>query len=194
MDNNTTKNKKKKGRPQTEINPERSRRIRELIKDEGINVTKVAAIIGMPQQSLDRSLQSHKVSEQTVNLIAKKFPQYNRSWLLGYSNYKTKWAIFEESQIEWQQILNIFSALAKLEGYTMKRVQSSGNGLSKYFEERHFAFIKEDKEVFRLSDGEIIRIGNVLCENFQSIMKYATQNKFQQLPINNEIFTYSINE
>lgn len=64
----------------------RSERIRTLIRREGLTQKSLALKIGMYPESFCRALNSGKVSEKAVLKVVHFYPNYKKSWLLGYDD------------------------------------------------------------------------------------------------------------
>lgn len=82
-------------RPTIKRNPKRVENILTLCTLEKLSQTKLAEMIGIPQQSFNRSLRDNAVSDYTVDQIAEKFPKYTKDWLRGESPYMTAAEAFD---------------------------------------------------------------------------------------------------
>lgn len=82
-------------RPTIKRNPKRVENILTLCALEKLSQTKLAEMIGIPQQSFNRSLRDNAVSDYTVDKIAEKFPRYTKDWLRGESPYMTESDAFD---------------------------------------------------------------------------------------------------
>lgn len=77
-------------RPKTEINPIPGQRLKQIIDEQGISQTELSKKIHISQQTISRMVKGlASVTDQTASLITELFPQYRRSWLMGYDDMKT---------------------------------------------------------------------------------------------------------
>ena len=109
-------------RPRVEINAERCKRLKQLIEETGIKQNQLAADTGISQQSISAMVQKKaNVTDTTIEILAKKFPQYSAEWLSGYSDYKNSAerfaAVISHSRDEGELLLMGLDAFAQLAGY-----------------------------------------------------------------------------
>ena len=92
-------------RPKTEINPIPGQRLKQIIDEQEISQSDLSRKIHLSQQSISRMVKGlASVTDQTADLITDLFPQYRKSWLMGYDDLKTGSAslaaVFQDSQRE----------------------------------------------------------------------------------------------
>lgn len=81
-----------------EIDPEKGRRLAEILKDAGISPKELAALLGKPHQNIYDLIHSKRnLTEETAqdivsaldNYALRRLPSYRWKYLVGYDNYKT---------------------------------------------------------------------------------------------------------
>lgn len=109
-------------RPRAEINIKRCKRLKQLIDETGIKQNQLAADTGISQQSISAMVQEKaNVTDTTIEIITKKFPQYSAEWLSGYSDYKNTTERFAAAVSracdEGELLLTGLNAFAQLANY-----------------------------------------------------------------------------
>lgn len=80
---NTTENAKK-------IKPAFSSNLEELLKEQGLRKNELAKKVYTTPQTISKACQGIRLTKALAESIVKEFPQYNISWIMGYSNLKYK--------------------------------------------------------------------------------------------------------
>ena len=111
-----------------ELNPVCGKRLKELIRDEGLTQEQLALEIGVSSQTISKACTGKKLTQNIVDKIIERHPEYNAAWLLGYSEHRylsdvetaiKEWKdIFAEAVIRNRAELTIsLASLYRIAGY-----------------------------------------------------------------------------
>lgn len=106
-------------RPKTEINPIPGQRLKQIIDEQGISQSELSRKIHLSQQTISRMIKGlASVTDQTADYVIKIFPQYRKSWLMGYDEMKTGAeslaGAFQQNQTENELLMRGLISFAKL--------------------------------------------------------------------------------
>lgn len=106
-------------RPKTEINKIPGQRLKVIIEEQEISQSELSRQIHLSQQTISRMIKGlASVTEQTADSVIKLFPQYRKSWLMGYDDMKTGADSlreeFQKNQTENDLLLQGLICFAKL--------------------------------------------------------------------------------
>lgn len=81
------------------VNPEPGKRVKLLLEKEKMTHERLGELIGMSPQHISRIVNGHAtLYEDVARRIIDVFPEYELSWLLGFSDYPTQEIRREEIQ------------------------------------------------------------------------------------------------
>lgn len=109
-------------RPKTEINPIPGERLKMIIDEQGISQSELSRKIHLSQQTISRMIKGlASVTDQTASQITELYPQYRKSWLMGYDEMKTGSdslaAVFQKSKDESSQLMQGLISFASLNDF-----------------------------------------------------------------------------
>lgn len=155
-------------RPRVEINVKRCKRLKQVIDETGIKQNQLAADTGISQQSISAMVQEKaNVTDTTVEIIVKRFPQYSAEWLLGYSDYKNNSerfaAVVSQTQDECDLLLTGLYAFSKLADY---KIESNLSTSEKVYVEDMLKAIRDTYTITH--DGASIQLSIDEMNNFEN--------------------------
>ena len=79
------------GRKRVEINPERGKRLKELLGDYDMTQQDLASRLGYAKEHLTLMVnRKRNITEEAAEAIIQMFPGTRKEWLLGFDDYKTE--------------------------------------------------------------------------------------------------------
>lgn len=141
-------------------------RISQRRKSLGMKQSDLAAVAGV-SVSLVSQIEQGKVplTDKTAAALAAALdvdPQY----LIGESDSATR--DFKE---ETRLVLDLAMTAIRLDGFSIQQGENDGS-LSGLFNSRKFTLTRPGTDPFTVTDGDLLRIGNSLFENFQTLSKW----------------------
>lgn len=106
-----------------ELKAETAKRLKQVLKETGIQKQELAKVAGRSAQLVSDMLKgTAPLTEKTAEGIHAAFPDYSVSWLVGEAEYPNQraqnLAVYQRAQKEADLLSVAFDALCKLNGYT----------------------------------------------------------------------------
>ena len=131
------------------VNPEAGKRLKLILSQTKTTHEKLGELIGMSPQHISRIVNGHaKLYDDTARLIIEVFPEYELSWLLGYTQYPTQEIRLESIKQTNEELKNFFRDDLAEQGM-IRLAQASGWKVYK-----NLSFVHEEHTDFKLSIWE----------------------------------------
>ena len=163
--------------------PKYSLNIETLLSEQGLTGKALAAMIPTSEQTISKVRSGIRISMPIARRINELFPEYNLSWILGESDYKTNEEIkqlFDKvHEIEEREAVtkknDFFSAVANIAVYCGFGAQYDGKTL--IIEERPRAYPDDDVEGINL---DVECDCYELIEDLVAFMNYRLQKAIER--------------
>lgn len=110
------------------VKPDYSKNLETLLKEKGLLKKDLAEMVHTSVQTISKACNGVRLSKGLAEDIIALFPEYNISWLLGYSSYKLESdvdllreqiekTLLQRSEIQWKKLEGFYEDVASIACY-----------------------------------------------------------------------------